>query len=239
MKLRRFNTAGMNRFADYVRGGARQSVSPPREILESPVFSEPFLDVELEEKRYTSKFDLGMDICAVVETAGIKRLMADERVWPWLSLFYADSTMPVRKDGLFFVGDAQRHLLGDKTVWSQYNHHHRHLVRGAVQAVSQFGTKARVLLGRPDEHSKLEEQLMSRKVGASYAYSESVMDVVNRLYWDGPKLKTKRGAKSTGMGSIVRFVQVLRQLDVTYDVASLDANGLYELLPSPEFRPAP
>jgi len=235
MKLRRFNALGLQKFADYVRAGKRQAAPPPRELLEDATCTELFHDADLDEQIFESKFDMGLAVCAAVGTDGAKMLLAEHDVWPWLSLFYSESTMPVRK-GEYFVGDAQRHLLGDKTAWSQYNHHHRHLVRGAVQAVAQFGQKARVLLGTPAEHSKLEEQLMSRKVGSGYAYSTSLMDVVNRLYWDGPNQKTKRGAKSTGKGSVVRLVQVLQQLDVTYDVASIDADRLFALLPAPEFR---
>lgn len=237
MKLRRFNTAGLKKFEEYVLAGNRQVTAPPRDLLEDPAYTEAFLDVDLDETTYESKFDLGLAVCAAVGPERTKMLLADQAVWPWLSLFYSDSTMPLRKSE-YFIGDAQRHLLGGKTAWSQYNHHHRHLVRGAVQAVAQFGSNARVMLGAPAEHSKLEEQLMSRKVGSGYAYSSSLMEVVNRLYWDGPSQKTKRGAKSTGKGSVVRLVQVLQQLDVTYDVASLDADRLLALLPVPEFRPA-
>lgn len=234
MKIRRFTEEGLERFAAYVSESWR-SEPPPREMLADLALTESFLDADIEPKAFDSKYELGREILTSIDANDVAKLLNDQAVWPWLSLLYSESTMPIRK-GEYFIGDAQRHLLGGKTSWKRYDHYHRHLVRGAVQAVSQFGHMARVILGRPDQHTKFEEQLMSRKVGASFAYSKALMEVVNRLYWDGAKLKPKRGAKSTGAGSIVRLIQVLQQIDVTFDVASLDADRIYELLPESEFK---
>lgn len=237
MKLRRFTTTGLARFSEYV-SERYQSLAPPRELLEDPGYTEigP-MDADLEPDAYESKFDLGMAICAAVGSAQVPKLLSDDAVWAWLSLFYSDSTMP-KKEGVWFIGDRSRHMLGvNKAAWKEYDHYHRHLVRGAVQTVFQFNDKARVLLGKPAQHTKMEEQLLSRKVGVSFAYSQPLIEVVHRLFWDGPKGKLRRGAASTGPGGVVRLMDVLRQIDVTYDLTSLSAEQLYALLPSPEFRP--
>lgn len=237
MKLRRFNDAGLARFSEYL-SERYQPLAPPRELLDDPKYTElgP-VDADLEMEAYESKFDLGMAICAAVGSAQVSKLFSDDTVWAWLSLFYSDSTMPKKDDG-WFIGDRSRHMLGaNKAAWKEYDHYHRHLVRGAVQAVFQFNDKARVLLGGSAQHTKVEEQLLSRKVGVSFAYSQPLIEVVHRLFWDGPKGKRRRGAASTGPGSVVRLVDVLRQIDVTYDLPSLSADQLYALLPAPEFRP--
>lgn len=237
MKLRRFNAAGLERFAAYL-AERHQPLPPPRELLEDHDLTEIFpVNADLDEAVYDSKFDLGMAVCAAVGGDNIQKLLEDVAVWAWLSLFYSESTMPHKEDG-WFIGDRSRHMLGaNKAAWKEYDHYHRHLVRGAVQTVAQFNDKARVLMGGPAQHTKMEEQLLSRKVGVSFAYSQPLIEVVHRLYWDGPKGKLRRGAASTGPGGVVRLMDVLRQIDVTYDLASLTADQLYALLPAPEFRP--
>lgn len=238
MKIRRFNAAGLERFATYL-SEKYQTSQPPRDLLEDPRYTEAGpVDVELELQAFDSKFDLGVAICAAVTRPQVPKLLRDDAVWAWVSLFYSDSTMP-KKDDRWFLGDRSRHMLGvNKAAWKEYDHYHRHLVRGAVQSVFQFNDYARVLLGGPAQHTKVEEQLLSRKVGASFAYSQPLIEVVHKLYWDGPKGKLRKGAASTGAGSVVRLVEVLRQIDVTYDLPSLTADQLYALLPMPEFRPA-
>lgn len=236
MKIRRFNAAGLAQFARYLENKS-QHEAPPRYLLEDLRYTESGpVDGELESQAFDSKFDLGMAVCSSVTRQHVPKLLRDDAIWPWLSLFYSDSTMPFR-DGAWFLGDASRHMLGgNKAAWKEYDHNHRHLVRGAVQSVFQFSDYARVLMGKPSEHTKVEEQLMSRKVGSSFAYSQSLIELVHRLYWDGPKGRLRKGAASTNAGSVVRLVNVLRQIDVTFDLPSLNADQLYNLLPSPEFK---
>jgi len=101
--------------------------------------------------------------------------------------------------------------------------------------VSRFGTDARVLMERPDQQSKIEEQIMSRKADLGLASASQIIRAAHRLYFDPDKNTVKRGAKSTGAGSIMRFVEVLVQLDVNFDIPSLDSETVLSLLPSNEF----
>lgn len=236
MKIRRFNAAGLAQFGQYLT--ERKHVeAPPRHLLDDPRYTEigP-VDGDLEPQAFDNKFDLGIAVCSSITRQHVPKLLRDEAVWPWLSLFYSDSTMP-HKNGVWFLGDSSRHMLGaNKAAWKEYDHYHRHLVRGAVQSVFQFNDLARVLMGKPSEHTKVEEQLLSRKVGSSFAYSRPLIELIHRLYWDGPKGRLRKGAAGTNAGGVVRLVDVLRQIDVTYDLPSLSVEQLYALLPSPEFR---
>ena len=76
---------------------------------------------------------------------------------------------------------------------------------------------------------------MSRKAEMGLASAAEVVRAACRLYFDADRDIVKRGAKSTGAGSIMRFVEVLNQLDVNYDVASLTADTILSLLPGHEF----
>lgn len=233
--LRRFNQAGLGRFEDYVRRDQGSS-APPTEMLVDDHLTEVFSDqIELEQKCYESSYQLGLDICSVADKDGAQVMLADPMVWPWLSLFYHESVMPIRR-GRRFVGAPDRHLVISNLEWNSYDHSHRHLIRTAVQAVHQFQEDARIMLTRPDQHTKMAEQIMSRKVGYHWAFSRDVVRAVRKLYWNPKSNAIRKGAKGTGPGGIERLMTVLRQLDVTYDVMSLDADQLLKLLPRPEFE---
>lgn len=105
-------------------------------------------------------------------------------------------------------------------------------------AVSRFGAHARVLLGRASEQTKIEEQVMSRTADLGLAGSVEFVRLLHRIYWDPTKNAVRKGAKGTGKGSIMRIIEVMQHLDVTYDVQSLSAEQFEELLPRPEFKVA-
>lgn len=231
----RLTEDGEARFRHWVLEGARRGESIPRHLLDDPAATETLSDAfEVEASLFATKFDLGMHICHRAGKERIPDLLGDDRVWPWFSLFYSDITMP-EKQGIPFVGDSSRHLVARKVEWQNYDHAHRHLVRTAVQAVFYFSQNARVLLGKPHEHTKIEEQVLSRKAEMSIAYNAALVSALSILYWDEKNLQVARGAKSTGSGGIMRLVAVLRQLDVTHDVASLGPLEILDLLPKKEF----
>src|SRR5690606_33027085 len=145
MKIRRFNASGLAKFADYLSQKTRDK-APPVELLDDPTYSEDAqVDGDLEQQVFDSTFDLGMAVCSAVGTKTLPKPLRDDAVWSWPSLYFNESTMP-RKHRIWFLGDKSRHILGkNKAAWKEYDHHHRHLVRGAVQAVFQFNDRARVL----------------------------------------------------------------------------------------------
>lgn len=241
-ELRRFTAKGLREFVDYLNPQRGDDPGePPSHLLfdtECSHVSRPRVELS-DPVTFDSKFDLGLAICTSLGTERIPRLLEDDMVWPWLSLYYSASTMPFR-NGRRFLGDKARHVIGDPlNGWKDYDHAHRHLVRTAVQAVFTFRDRARVLMERPDQHTKLEEQLLSRKAALHFAYSQQLVEVIHLLYWDPEKGRARRGAKSTGAGSIVRLMDVLRQLEVNFDLLGVDSARILDLLPRPEFTVRP
>jgi len=232
---RSLNSRGLAEFSAYLERGPLTPEPPPEHLLFSDAYSRPYAHAaELCAKRFSRKFDIGMEVCtAFVERDAFNLALNDAGLWAWLSLFMNESTMP-KKDGTWFVGAMSRHVV-ERIPGRLQDQSHRHLVKGAAMAVQRFGTDAKVLLGRPDEQSKIEEQIMSRKADMGLASATEVVRAAYRLYYDDVRDIVKRGAKSTGAGSIMRFVEVLTQLDVNFDVASLEADTILSLLPVEEF----
>lgn len=228
--VRRFNAAGLTAFGEYLdRGDGTEA--PPTGLLLDDRHTEPLeFEFYVEPLASDSKFDLGLQIVTAAGPSNIPKLLEDPAVWPWLSLFFAEKTMPV-KNGKRFIGHKQRHLIMNSAGWSAYDHGHRHLVRAAVQSVFYFREHARVLCARVSDNTKLEEQILSRKTLYPLAYMRNVVEALHRLYWDPAENRARKGSGSEGPGGVVHFVRSMAQLDVNFDVASLPADRLIQLLP--------
>ena len=67
--------------------------------------------------------------------------------------------------------------------------------------------------------------------------NRGTLEAVQELYLDQAADKPKRGAqvKKTAPGSFYRFIGIIQQLDLNYDLYSMSGNKILDLLP-PEFN---
>jgi len=72
-------------------------------------------------------------------------------------------------------------------------------------------------------------ELASRQVFLS---NPAIIKAARLLYYDEKKRKPKRGAQDPERpGNLFRFVRVLQQLDLNYDLYGMDAHAILDLLP--------
>ena len=188
----------------------------------------------MTQRRFEKKYDLGMEVCRALGADAASRLMPDANAWAWLSLFFHESTFPVKK-GRWFTGDRSRHLV--QTIRDRkQDQSHRHLVKGAVTNVRLFHGDARVLMTEASGQSKIEEQVMSRRDDPPLAFHREFVKALYRLYWDIDADEVKRGAGGDRDGSIMHLIDLLTQFDLTYDIGSLEADDFLGLLPRRAFR---
>jgi hypothetical protein len=57
------------------------------------------------------------------------------------------------------------------------------------------------------------------------------LETATRLYVDPIAGELRRGAASDGGGAVKRYISVLSQYDLTYDLRSLSVDQLVEMLP--------
>ena len=181
-------------------------------------------------RRFDKKYDLGMAVCAAANAENMRQLLANPNAWAWLSLYFHESTMPLKK-GLWFTGVRSRHVV-DTIEGRTQDQSHRHLVKGAATNVFRFGSYAAVLMGSPSGMSKIEEQIMSRKVDPPLAHLPELVKTLYRLYWDVDADDVKPGASGEANGSIMHFQDIVDQFDLTFDISHLEAERLYALLPA-------
>ena len=231
-RLRAFTKDGIERFSQYldeVRAGLIEGV--PVELLLDETFSTPLGEVVyVASKILGSKLEAAEYLHSVVKDLRGSGFY-DVGIWTWLSAFYFESVCPV-EDGLRRPGKNYRHILQPGRDWW---HFYRHLLAGPVRTFDFHRERGKLLLYGPvNIQGDWVEQLCSRQEIAS---NRGVIEAATILYWDEQsKRPKKRAAPSEHRpGTLRRFVDVIQQLELTYDLNSMTGEEVLELLP-PEFN---
>jgi hypothetical protein len=235
--VRKLNARGIKAFRDYwkeIRGGS--PAAPPFDLLEDRTCSEG-LDVRIDvgHERFSNRLEAARYLSeklAPIPAASVKH---NAELWNWLSLFYFDQLCPQDGKKGRKVRQEYHYILPAVTEAGHSWHYYRHLLVGPYIIYELHKDHAQTLLcGRVDEFGDFNEQLASRQ---EFVTNRAIVQAVDLLYFDVDRGKPKRGASpnSRKPGTLRRFVDVIQQFDLTYDLYSLNGEQLAELLPA-EFK---
>ena len=211
---------------------------PPAGLLTDSRYAEPVAPaVSVEQRPFANRREAGAYLADRLAPLGVGRIADNAGLWSWLGMFYfeqvvgwyADGQMRIAPADVPYVidphsdrrGDSQRHRNRLLAAWDIYTRHGE--------------ARARGLLSHP---VSAMEQLADRLLGAVEAYrAPGIMDLANRLYTDPATGMQKSGVAGGGQnqrppGGIVRLLDVLNQLYMTYDVYGMTAEQLLPLLPA-------
>jgi hypothetical protein len=154
---------------------------------------------------------------------------ADVYLWSWLSLFYFDQICPAQKDGIRKPGRDYRHILEPG-----YPYGHNHLLAGAYLVYTIYGLNdglSKLLLYTPPYiESGFHHQLAQRQ---SIITNKGLMEAAHLLYISNQESKPKFGAIAKNKaGTVYRFIDVIQQLDLNYDLYSMTGEDVLKLLPA-------
>lgn len=228
--VRALNKAGAAAFRallDAVR--TDPATAAPAHLLDDESTSEPLRwNIEVEPRSFASRLEAGQYLHERFQAADALDLEREEGMWSWLALFYFDLLCPEirgrRSPGepARFVLDRRRyfrHLLA--APWSMY------------KAYAADPEQAMIVLCQPlHRPGRYCDAFASRK---DLLTSPAVMGAATRLYYDTSTGKPKRKGHSSQPGNFARFLAVVNQLDVTFDLYSLTADALLWRLPREEF----
>ena len=229
--LKSLNRLGIEELRAYLaRLRAGSAEAPPLTMLDDSAYTKE-LPVELgvAATPFASRFDLGRYLTDLLEPLGANVSHRDVGLWAWLSLAWLDQVCPVDETGKRQPGRDYRHIpdLG-------YRYQHRHLLLGPFQLYRRHGAHSALLLAGPlYAESGVYHEIASRQ---DLVANRGVLEAAQQLYLDAKRGRPKPGAQGSinHPGTVRRFVRVLQQLDVTYDIYGLTAKQILELLP-PEF----
>ncbi|MEJ2641049.1 MAG: hypothetical protein P8010_15880 [Desulfosarcinaceae bacterium] len=232
--IRRLTAEGVAVFRRYLaRLRADAAEPPPMHLLTDARASRAVQGARTVARR---AFESRLAAARYLDTA-LAGIDADELesgvgLWSWLSLYYFDQVCPPLASGRRRPGSDYRHILRP-----DYRHGHRHLLAGAYLVYSVFGlgeALSRLLLGnRVDRENNFVKELAGRQ---SFITNRGIITAAHQLYYNPRTGRPKRGAlsKKNAPGTLPRFIHVIQQLDLNYDLYSMTGPEIVSLLP-PEF----
>ncbi|UAA39632.1 hypothetical protein KIH87_04550 [Paraneptunicella aestuarii] len=224
--IRRLNNIGLEKFTDYIQKlKAGVDIQYPEYLLDSIEFSEDCeIDVEVEQVQFKSRYELGKYLVGKFADIDMQPYLGDRGVWSWLALFWFKQLCPV-VSGKFKPSEAHHYVLSQL-----YNHRPRHSVLYSWQLVELHGEDSLFMLAKkPSVRGELSEQLLARQY---ILYSKGVIALANHLYFDANTESFKRGAAGRGKGGVTRLISWIRQIDLTYDIFSMEKEDFVKILPS-------
>lgn len=228
MKLRRFTNSGIEQFQIYL-AKARENPNTlvPVELLEDDSHTtlvDP--EIEIESKDFDTRADAASYFHSKLGALDADQLNIDAELWTWLSLFYFDQVCPVI--------NGRRKVRNDYTyIYEPGNmrHFYRHLLYVAWRAKVVAPKHSRLLLwSTVNVMDKVTTEVMKRLF---LTRIPCIFEVLDRIYWDETTSRPIQGivGSKTTIGDLThRLPTRLRQLEKTYDLYSLNADQLIELL---------
>ncbi|MDA7615164.1 hypothetical protein N8574_01840 [Akkermansiaceae bacterium] len=228
-ELRLFKQKGREEWSKWLEKLRDQpNLSFPDHLLLDPTFTQaaPCAIKLLTPGR--TQYDLARKLATGVELIEKKGLLAKHwpGLWDWLAAYYFNDLCPLKSDGSRKVRALAHYRLdGD------YRRSYRHLIYGPVSRFRSQGDCSKIFLsGPPSRFSDWAEQTASRQeIGGNAGIAEALCI----LYWDDEKQAPKRGAAPNRKvaGTLRRFVAIMKQLALNYDLNGVSAQGLIDLLP--------
>ena len=221
---------GESKFREYITA-LREEPSTTCPYLNIEPYSMEFIPhIEVDRDiSFNSKMELAEYINEKFNEADIRReeITGESGLWTWLAYLWFNSLTcfdPSR--GNRIIREEAKYICS-----SDYRDYYRHLVAGPYSIYSLHGPElSKIFLYSPThEHNDFIEQIASRQFLISHP---NLVEVLFRLYWDNSRERPKSGAQSRNKaGTLRRFVKVIQQLELTYDVYSLSAEEIIHLLP--------
>ena len=231
-EIRTLTDKGVDAFREYLNQLREDAgVRPPFELLTDAETSQSLGGGNrIAQRRFDTRLGAAWyldDVLSEIETGDVED---NTGLWSWLSLFYFDQVCPPNRAGRRKPGRDYRHILEPG-----YPNGHRHLLSGAylVYTIYGLGKELSLLLlsTPPSIESKFCHELAGRQ---SLITNEGIMAAASRLYLDPSTGKPKRGArakKGDAPGTLYRFIDVVQQLDVNYDLYSMTGDEIIGILP--------
>ncbi|MDI6720650.1 MAG: hypothetical protein QMD46_13685 [Methanomicrobiales archaeon] len=228
--LRVFKERGIEKFHEYlvaVAGGNR--ASPDDVLLYSDELSSEIGDkIEVEAKIFSSKMEAARYLSAILQRLNLEDKYYNIGLWSWLSAFYFDSVCPAGPNGTRKIGRVYRYIPSQGRDWK---HIYRHLLANPVRIYTYHQESAKILLYGPlYQQGDFIEQVTSRQ---DFARNKGIIHALGDLYWDPGRNLPKIGSSNRKKkGTLRRFIDVIQQFDLTYDLYSLSSDDILNLLPA-------
>lgn len=199
--------------------------------------TEPFsteLDVELdigENVTFKNRLEMGIYLNNHFIEMNIQSQMitANAGFWDWLSYYWIEKIIKNEDNTYKKIREKDAYLINRAST----REYQRHVIFPTWSVVSTYGEQhAKIFLYSDNLNQQADtlENILCRK---DFAPSNSLVEIFYTLYWDEKKDKLKTGITTrTRPGNIRRFVDVVKQLLINYDITRMPPEKIMEILPS-------
>jgi len=230
MMALRYTDEGLRRFGEFCDSAraehrAGRDVPPvPGELLEAPGLTETTTWTLPEgEPQFATKVEIGAFVAGFLPDVDFETARGDAGLWSWLAARYFDQITAGRtkiKERRAYVAS-----LG-------FQEFYRHLLLGPCYlyfiARDEPG-RVKVLLY--DDPTTMNEVMVQFGSYQTLMQNPELQRLIQRLYFDEPRGRIKRGAGGKGPGSPRRLMDFLRQIELNFDLGSIRADRMTEMLP--------
>ena len=231
-ELRSLTPAGIDTFERFlVAKASGEEIAFPTQILDDANFAPVVAaSVVLDAAPFRSRYEMAEYLHGQFEAGGFAPNLRDTGLWSWIAALFFFDILPRNNK----VGAISRWVLRE----ADYRRYYRHLVAGPYgiyRAHRDNPARALVVLcQKPGTPGDIVEQIASRQ---DIVANPSVMQVATwAMLTAEPDPKPRTGAGGKGSNSALRFVEVLRQFELTWDFATMPPEQLFQLFPQ-EFHP--
>ena len=231
MNIRRLNEHGIARFTDFLDSLTGEVPMPyPSALLTDPDATEEIRPaIEVDQRAFGSRYAAAEYLYTLLQYSSLTDVERDRGLWAWLSLFYFDELCPANARGERRPGQLARWIPETGVSWRYY----RHLLAGPYRIYAAHSDSPErallVLCGPLHQPGDIVEQIASRQ---EIITNKGIMKTLASLYYDPDSSRPRRGAATKeGKGTVRRFMDILNQFDVTWDLYSLKVEDLLQLLP--------
>lgn len=230
MKARRFTEAGLQAFQKFVvearalNKAGEQVPEVPAELLGDEANA---VEVEYElpgaEPEFKDKLDIGVFCCRLIPEDEYERARGDAALWSWLAARYFGQITQGRQK----IKEPRAYVAA-----IGFQDFYRHLILGPYYIyfmAREAPERVRVLLY--DDPTTMNEVMVQFGSYQTLLQNPALQEVVHRLYFDDAKRRIKRGAGGKEDGSPRRFMDFVRQIELNYDLRSIESKRFWAMLP--------
>jgi hypothetical protein len=185
--------------------------------------------IDIEQREFPDRMAAAKYLNDILNDVRNDDVARDVGLWAWLSLFFFNQICPADSEGDRRVGAQRTTWIPQIDVSRRF---YRHALLGpylAYRAHRDAPERGRVLLSDPMHVTTSEAFRLF--IETAFVNMAGPVALATEFYFNSERNKLRRGAGTKGKGGLRRYLNVLQQLDVTYDLHSLSVDGLRALLP--------
>lgn len=229
MNLKRFNTNGVEAFRSYLTALQDDPmISPPFHLLSDSYLTSEIGNIEVSSQNFQSRFEAAVWLLKIIDSVSIATPSKDVGLWSWLSLLHFDAVCPFTKAKGRKPGHVARHI----PEVGNFQRYYRHLLAGPwsiIRAYRENPESALSILCQPlYSPGDIVEQLASRQ---ELVTNRALISAATILYVDTTSRLPRRGSGGKSKGAPRRLAAFYNQLDVTYDMYTINTDELLQKLP--------